>query len=255
LCFTLIFITFVDKTIAVKYLFVIAISTLLLVSCRMRFSTEKGSGVLESKEKILGTISIVEVSGNFKVKIIPSDEHRVIVETDDNLHRFLRIEEDDNRLRVGVKNNARLKPSKPIILKVYMQEVKRVELAGSCELESEGLLKHDDHMDITMAGSSKANVEVDAPSINVSMAGSGKVKARGKTRNLKIKIAGSGDFSGSELLSESTEISISGSGDASVFSSVDLKVSIAGSGKVLYGGNPANVKKSIAGSGVVKPID
>jgi hypothetical protein len=230
------------------------LASVLLVSCRFSFRTEKGSGVIERKEKSLGSFSKLEVSGNFLVKVIPSAQHRLIVETDDNLHSFIKVEESDDRLKVSIKNNVNIRPSQRTKLFVYMEEVNKIELAGACELESEGLLKHEDKMDITMAGSSKAVIEADAPNIYVSMAGSGKVKAKGKTRNLKVKIAGSGDFSGSELLSESTDISIAGSGDAVVFSSVDLKVSIAGAGNVRYAGNPANVKKSIAGAGAVKPV-
>jgi len=234
-------------------LFILGI--VLFMSCRFGFNVEKGSGVVESKEKSLGSFSKIEVSGSFKVNIYPSDEHRIVVETDDNLQKFIRIEEDNDRLKVGIKNNVNIRPSKTVVLRVYMKEVNRVELAGSCELKSEGTLRHGDRMDITMAGSSKADLEVDAPDFNVSMAGSGKMKASGKTRSLKVKIAGSGSFSGSELLSESTEISISGSGDARVFSSVDLKVNIAGTGNVLYYGNPTNVKKNIAGKGSVKPVE
>ena len=61
----------------------------------------------------------------------------------------------------------------------------------------------------------------------------------------------SGDYLGRELLSEEAKVRIGGSGSARLHASVKLDASIAGSGSVIYSGNP-EVKQHTLGSGTVR---
>jgi hypothetical protein len=228
--------------------------SLLVASCDEGFNRVEGNGVMETKEKTLNDFDEIEVSGNFKVKVVPSDNFRAVIEADENLHEYILVEQDGDRLKIRMKNNVNVKTHQSIKVTVYTNDVRRIELAGSCGLKSDGVLENTDRMEITIAGSGDADIDVKTPEMKVSIGGSGKVIIGGKTRDLKISIAGSGDFEGEKLMSENADISIAGSGSARVFTSVELKVSIAGSGDVYYAGKPGNVKKSIAGVGNVKPI-
>lgn len=237
-----------------RILLVLTTFLFLLVACDDHFRTVKGNGVSEKREKTLARFSKLEVSGSFKVIVIPSEEHKVVVEADENLHEYIRIEEDDNRVKIKMKNNIRIKTPRSITLTVYMQDVSKLELAGSVNLKSEGVLEHSEKLEVTIAGSGDADIEVNAPQVKISIGGAGKVLAEGKSRDLEISIAGSGDFLGEDLMSENVDLSIAGSGSAKVYASMGLEVSVAGSGNVYYAGNPEKVKKSIAGAGFVKPI-
>jgi hypothetical protein len=209
---------------------------------------------MEEKEKTFDSFNRLEISGAFKVKLIPSDKHRIVVEADENLHRYILVDQDGDRLKIRMKSNTNIHTNKSIKVTVYMKTLSKLELAGSGDLVSEGLMENDDKMEVIIAGSGNADMQVKTPEIKVSIGGSGKVTLDGKTRDFKLSIGGSGDFEGENLMSENADISIAGSGSARVFASVDLKVSIAGSGDVYYKGQP-NVKKSIAGVGNVKPIE
>jgi hypothetical protein len=226
----------------------------LLFSCDGPFDRIEGNGVMEEKEKSLQSFDRLEVSGVFKVKLIPSDNHKVIIEADENLQRYILVDQDGDRLKIRMKSNINIKTKKGINITVYMKELSKLELAGSGDVVSEGLFENDDKMEVLIAGSGNADLQVKTPEMKVSIGGSGKVILDGKTRDFKLSIGGSGDFEGENLMSENADISIAGSGSARVFASVDLKVSIAGSGDVFYKGQP-NVKKSIAGVGNVKPLE
>ncbi|HSK14209.1 MAG TPA: head GIN domain-containing protein [Phnomibacter sp.] len=228
---------------------------LMGISCRDVFQRVQGNGDIESKSFAFDDFEKVEVSGSFKVKIIPSDEHRAVITTDENLLQYIRIDRDGDRLKIRTRNNANLKPSRDINIEVYMTRVAKIELAGSGDIVSQSVLEHPDRLEVTIAGSGDANIDVKSPEIKSSIAGSGKIIIRGKTRDLNLRIAGSGDFLGEELMCETAELSIAGSGNARVFASVDLNVKIAGSGNVYYAGAPQNIKRSIAGAGVIKEIE
>jgi len=228
--------------------------SLVLSGCHSGFNRVEGNGVTDTREKALQSFDELEVSGSFKVILVPSDNYKAVIEADENLHEYILVDQDGDRVKIRMKNNVNVKNHSSIKIKVYGTEIRRLELAGSCQLKSEGVMENANRMELTIAGSGEADIEVKTPEIKVSIGGSGNVKIGGKTRELKLNIAGSGDFEGEKLLSENADISIAGSGTARVFTSLDLKVSIAGSGDVFYAGNPANVKKSVAGAGNIKPI-
>lgn len=230
-------------------------ASFILGSCDNGYNRVEGNGITETKEKSLNSFDELEVSGAFKVKIVPSDNYRVVIEADENLHGYIRVDQDGDRVRIRMKNNINVRTGKSIRITVFSGNLRRIELAGSCDLKSDGVLENTNKMELTIAGSGDADLQVKTPVMKTSIGGSGKVILNGKTRNLDVSIAGSGDFEGAGLLSETAEVSIAGSGSAKVFASLELKVSIAGSGDVFYAGNPPSVKKSIAGAGNVKPIE
>jgi hypothetical protein len=224
----------------------------MLFGCENALQRVEGNGVLETVEKGLKDFEKVEISGSFKVKVIPSDDYRVSFTTDENLLKYVLVDQDGSRIRIRTKNNINLKPSRPIEVLLYGNDISKYELAGSSSIKSQGILENNEKIEVVIAGSGDADLSIKTPETKVRIGGSGKVSLSGKTRNSKIDIAGSGDYLAENLMSENVDISIAGSGNARVFSSVDLKINIAGSGDVYYTGNPTNVTKNIAGSGRIK---
>jgi hypothetical protein len=95
--------------------------------------------------------------------------------------------------------------------------------------------------------------ELAADTLNAEISGSGSIKIPGKVASQRIRISGSGDYDGCNLRSRSADVSVSGSGDSSVWVEDDLTAHISGSGTVDYYGNP-KVSRSISGSGKVRNI-
>lgn len=91
--------------------------------------------------------------------------------------------------------------------------------------------------------------------LSISIGGSGNISFSGDAQDLKMSIAGSGKIKAEDLKVDNAKVSIAGSGTTYIHvDNGDLNVSIAGSGKVFYKGK-AGVKTSIAGSGSVSSID
>ncbi len=242
-------ITRMKKSIFFYFLVLISLS-----GCSIIMDEEVGNGIRVTEEKKLDRFEDLEISGSFEVELVPSDQFRVMIEADENIQEFVRVDQEGDRVKVRLKNNVRVKMDGRIKLTIYMQELRTIELAGSGKVKTRSQMSHPDRMEFTIAGSGDMDIDVKSPRVEVSIGGSGEVNASGKTKRLEVDIAGSGDFIGEELLSEDSEISIAGSGNASVFASTKLDVSIAGSGDVQYRGNPT-VSQSIAGRGSVKKVD
>ena len=86
------------------------------------------------------------------------------------------------------------------------------------------------------------------------LSGSGNILLFGKKNAAEFKAnisSGSGNLKAIEFPADKVEVNIMGSANCWVNAVKNLKVKIAGSGNVIYRGNPA-IDSSIAGSGIVK---
>jgi hypothetical protein len=92
---------------------------------------------------------------------------------------------------------------------------------------------------------------IDQESLNVTIADSGSVTAEGKVENLKISILGSGHARLGKVIARRASVMVMGSGSATIAPSDELKVTIMGSGDVHLLTRPAQIRRTIMGSGRV----
>ncbi len=228
---------------------------LALVGCQWWPHTVSGNGNMRSETRSVAGFSEISVGGPFEVEVIPNADFGVVLEADENLLRYIHVDKEGDRLKVKVRNGVNLRSKKGIKLRISLPELTAISFAGSGNMRVKGVLKTDQRLTVAVAGSGNVYAEVDCPDIDADIAGSGTIEMTGRTRSVDLSIAGSGDYKAEKLLSESTKVSVAGSGSAWVYASADLEVSIAGSGDVYYRGQPANLKRSIAGSGQVEPLN
>jgi len=89
----------------------------------------------------------------------------------------------------------------------------------------------------------------DQDRLEVTVAGSGSVEASGRARRVELRIAGSGDANLGGVASEEAEVSIAGSGRATVSPTRRIEANIAGSGDVVLTTSPPDVETNVIGSG------
>jgi len=92
---------------------------------------------------------------------------------------------------------------------------------------------------------------VERESLTVTIANSGSVTAEGKVDKLTVSVMGSGDANLGKLSARTVTVMVMGSGSATVAPSESLKAQIMGSGDVRLRSHPANIQRSIMGSGRV----
>lgn len=227
------------------------LSVFFLASCDIASVTVEGNGQIKTEERTVSKFLKLKLEGPIDAEMVPGDSYKVEVIADENIQQYVIVEKEGESLTVGLENNIRLKNA-TIKVRISMPEVRSVSLAGSGSLR--GDLTNPDELKLSVAGSGELFCKIKTPELEVNIAGSGKAELSGETRNMDVDIAGSGDLFGEKLLSENVDVSVAGSGNARVFASKTLKISVAGSGNIDYAGNPPEIKKSIAGSGTVRPI-
>jgi hypothetical protein len=96
--------------------------------------------------------------------------------------------------------------------------------------------------------------EIDQPGLDLFINSSGTVSGRGKVERLNLTIAGSGKAELGGLSVGDAKVSILGSGEASLSPHGSVKLFIAGSGKLQLLTRPAELRRTILGSGEVSQL-
>lgn len=223
--------------------------SLLLFSCDLTTEYHSGNGNVVKEDRNISDFHSVKTSGSIEMEIIQADNFSVEVENDENLLEYVITEVHDDVLEVSYRNGSyRNEHSKVFIRAPWLNEVIS---SGSADIYIRDVLKNKEEIRFRVSGSGNISGEVDAPSINYSGFGSGNINLSGRTKNFTCDVKGSGDVKCQDLLSENTDVKVSGSSNVKVFASVNLKVWLAGSGDVTYRGNPPNPDIKIIGSGTL----
>ncbi|ODA96662.1 hypothetical protein BFX40_30020 [Mesorhizobium sp. SEMIA 3007] len=96
--------------------------------------------------------------------------------------------------------------------------------------------------------------QVNQPELRLNIRGSGSVVATGTTQTVDLEISGSGSGRLKDLIAQSAQVEIRGSGDAEVTAQADADVSISGSGDVDLYGHPTMRRSQVRGSGSITQV-
>ena len=96
--------------------------------------------------------------------------------------------------------------------------------------------------------------QVNQPELRLNIRGSGSVVATGTTQTVDLEISGSGSGRLKDLIAQSAQVEIRGSGDAEITAQSDADVSITGSGDVDLYGHPTMRRSQVRGSGSITQV-
>lgn len=235
------------------YIFLITIS-IVLSSCHLALmDCHEGSGEIIKEERNVAKFDKIKSNGGFDIYIFQADSNSVIVETDDNLAKYIRTSVIDRELEIDEVKTLCTK-----IKKIYITSpnFKRMEINGAGRVDARKTIKIN-YLEIESNGASEIQFEdLFCPNLKVGLSGAGDLRIKkGQGGNLHIQTAGAGDIKAIDFPVDSVKIEISGAGDANVYAKKFLIVKIFGAGDVSYrGSDSTKVVKKILGAGSVTKI-
>ncbi|WP_280150894.1 DUF2807 domain-containing protein [Piscinibacter sp. XHJ-5] len=190
-----------------------------------------------------------EAAGELEIVQVRHGE-RLTVEAEPAVLARLVADMRDRRLRLGFGPGP-VQTQQPVRFRVELNRLARLETRGSGSVRIGPLSASD--LSLRLAGSEELQCEeLRARLLEVRLEGAGEVRiGAGEVERQAVVIAGSGRYIAPGLASRRAELAIDGSGDMSVAVSGELHVRIAGSGEVVYRGDP-RVVKTITGAGDVR---
>ena len=191
-----------------------------------------GSGHVISETRDVANFTSVELASSADVNILLGNAESVNVEADDNIAPLIQTKATNGKLIISTQPNVNFTSTNRVVVTLAMKSLERVTLSGSGNL----------HV-----------AEMTGPDLVVQLPGSGDITVEGTTDHVTISLAGSGNIQCNGLKAKSAQVTLTGSGTIMVYASESLDARLAGSGTIRYEGSPAQVTKSITGSGTIVP--
>ena len=234
-----------------KYTLAIATTLFFFNTSQAQFKKIKGNGDITTKTHQTSDYNEIKVVEFMDVKLESGKEGTITVTTDKNVQEYIVVESKNGVLTIKVKNKVNIQTKKGVHITVPFKDLNKVSLTGSGDVLTSDTIKSDS-FEVELTGSGDVILDVEAKSIDAKITGSGDLKLSGKSTDLEVKVTGSGDYTGKTLISQHTQVYVSGSGDASVYASKSLKARVNGSGDVTYSGNPETTDNKVMGSGDIE---
>jgi len=212
----------------------------------------KGNGNVISETRTTSDYDAIKVAGSFDVELVAGKEGKIIIKGEENLVSAIKVEVEDNILKIYVEKGSNIRPSigRKIEVTVPFEKISEVSLAGSGNVQSKDAIKND-KFTAKLSGSGNFNLEVNSNNTEINLSGSGNLRLKGSSDSLITKLAGSGNIDAANLKSKNVDANVSGSGNSRVNCSESLTARIAGSGDIKYTGNPEKRDVKVSGSGSI----
>ena len=191
--------------------------------------TISGSGTIVTENRTVDPFSGIQVTGIAHVIVTQDTVQSLKIEADDNIMSLLTTSVRNGLLVVSLKNGS----YHNVTVNVYasMKSVSRLECVGTADFSSSG--------------------EIHADSIACIITGTGTITLTGTVTFELVQIVGTGSIHNFNMHSGRCSTIISGSGNIEVDVSQELDAVVAGTGNIVYSGNPAILRQTISGVGNV----
>lgn len=244
------------KIVGMAIFFVIAISAAGFIFSGDTFFGVEPSGNVVTEVRTIEPFTKIELKGRGIVYLEQGDFPRINVESDEKLLPYITTKVERDSLMIDFSNSFAsffLGKDVPVHFFITVPDIKSVHIFGSGKLFSKPITV--ESIELAINGRGEMSIPIKAGEITARINGRGVYNLTGTTTRQIIFINGSGAYHGLELVSNEAGARVNGSGEIEINVSNELDVEIAGSGTVLYLGNPFVSNSSVLGRGVIRSLE
>jgi hypothetical protein len=140
-----------------RYFGLLLITGILATSCSYINNRQNGSGNVIKQERKVSSFDKLDVSVVFNTVIIPANEEKVIVETDDNLQQYVIVETRNSTLSIHMASRVNIGKEAANTIYIYTKTLQSIENSSVGNLSNEGVLSSDN---FTLTNQAVGNVEL-----------------------------------------------------------------------------------------------
>lgn len=223
----------------------LVLAVFLFASCDDDGACIRGRGDVETREISLDTFNGVRVNGSTRVFVRRGATQRVEMKGQPNV-----LDAINTNVQNGIWDlsyDRCLRSHKTVEVYITVPELSSAELIGSGRIELQDEFETNEFRAV-LDGSGSLKINVVASKVTSRLSGSGNIDLLGAAAVHEMSLSGSGNIKAFSLVTDSSGVTLSGSGNIEVHASTNLTVNISGSGNVYYQGNPT-INSNISGSG------
>ena len=216
-------------------------------SCKKDCFPLKGKGNIVNESFNVSSFKSIDLAIDAELKLTQGDSQFVRISGHENILDIISVSVSNETLVIKYTKNCGSISDDDLQIQIQIPEVNKLRISGSGDIQLMNTIQSD-NLQLEISGSGELDGNIQSNSLTAQITGSGDIDISGSTTNNNLTITGSGEYSAFNLVSQTTDIHISGSGNADIHVIQTLDASISGSGKIRYKGNPI-VTSSISGSG------
>jgi hypothetical protein len=221
----------------------------LLPSCHI--GCIKGSGKEVNENRIVGSFSKLEISGEFKINLKQDSGHALTVTADDNLMKYIKTEVSGNKLRIYTRKN--FCNDNAITLNIPITQLDEVKGSGAVQLTSEGRI-NTQNFKMELSGISKVDMDLSAADVETKASGAAEIFLKGQAASHKVEVAGVGKLHAYDFVVGNYNIKTSGTGNCEINVLKTLIVHTSGAANIKYKGNPSSVESDKTGASKITKV-
>ena len=205
----------------------------------------------EGKIYAPGPFDSVVLDGAGQVRLVQGDRDEVFVAGDAQAQEAVEIRLSGSRIKIDLPGSWKFwNNGSGAQVEVRVRHLSRLTLSGANDVVAPGPISGD-RLTVSMAGSGVARFDqLQVSNLNFEISGAGEGQLAGRVDQFRLSVSGKGKIGAEQLRAGGADVSISGVGNAVLWTVNSLRVQISGAGHVDYWGQP-NVRKSISGFGSV----
>jgi hypothetical protein len=236
-----------------KWATLILLTAIIGTSCRFAGKRIKGNEQVTTEDRQVSGFTGVSSHGSFDVYVKVGSPASVKIEAESNLLPYIETFIDNNVLQIDTKDEVWLRPRRSIKVYVTAPRFNKIHSNGSGDIIGQSQISDSSRLDLRVTGNGHINLDVDAPEVVAELTGNGGIQLKGQSKNFDCNLTGNGNLKAYDLMAEDTKVKILGNGDAEVYASVKLDVTVGGNGNVHYKGN-AQPSTHITGNGSITQV-
>lgn len=198
--------------------------------------------------KNLGDFNAVKVFDKLNVKLIPSNENKVIITG--NRENEVEIVNKNGELKIRMPF-PKLLSGDDIAIKLYYKKLDAVQANEGSIISCDETFKQT-ILDINASEGSQINLDLDVDKANVRAVTGGIIELTGEARNQNVTISSGGIYNGNELHSTQTTISVSAGGQAEIYATLLVDAKVTAGGSIDIYGKPKQINQKTVLGGTIR---
>jgi len=234
------------------------------------FGNIKGSGNIIPIDYDFSDFDKVDVSDAFELKLIESDTFFVQITIDDNLAQYVRVDDQNGWLNIGMANgnyntdHIKAEVHMPLITDLTGSGATAIDMYNFTDttdfnLDLSGASVYSGSFvanicNIRLSGASVVNISVPCTELYMDASGASVVNMNGSCSDFYLEGSGASVFNLGNFITNNSTIGLSGASQATIHVLDHLNAILSGASVLKYYGNPTMGNISITGASVLTQL-
>ncbi len=230
---------------------VLLFSLATLTGCGIIGEAITGSGDTADLEYDFIDFNEVALSHAFEATITQGDEFRVVVTADDNLVDRLVVEQEGNRVNIGLEQGTMVSRA-TLAADITMPTLTRLETSGASSAQLTGFSSAE-NFTAESSGAGRIHGDIVAGDLDLEASGASTISLAGTAGDVRANASGASTIDLEELTAADVDAIASGGSNVTVNTGGRLNADASGASNIYYLGNPTLGDVKTSGASDVGP--